>query len=282
MPIIIGAAIGATTGGVIAHNNDQEWWKGAIVGGIIGAAAGGIIGSGIGGVSGLGTKAAGITQTALNNAVFEIALSETFGGGEAWKAGISGLSTGGFGAIGSLMVAKRGLGARLAFQGLSTSLRSLGRNWTQGKDLFSKITVGLGPVNLTFGENQHLFQFWENVGNIITNGIGLANLMTGGKAYFDKENLTFGYYGGFLGTASIYKGEIVGTSFTGGYAVLGNARAVGDDLVHEGRHIWQSRAFQDSFLTLWVLSGISSKLSGRSFRWKDSFNFFERAAYDRY
>lgn len=55
VPVIIGAVIGGTTGGVIAHQNGQPWWKGAAIGTIIGA------GVGLGVSAGLSAAGANIT-----------------------------------------------------------------------------------------------------------------------------------------------------------------------------------------------------------------------------
>jgi hypothetical protein len=36
----------------------------------------------------------------------------------------------------------------------------------------SKVTVGVGPVNLTLGKGQKLLQWQNNIGNIAFNAIG--------------------------------------------------------------------------------------------------------------
>ena len=268
VPILIGAAIGATTGAIIAEQNGQDWWKGAVVGGVLGGLGGSLISSAVG-ATGIGGSVAGVTTTALNNAAFQIGMS-TVNGGEAWKAGLVGLGTGVFSATGGFELAKQGLLGRLGFQGMSSTLSSVGQNFSQGKGLFSKVVIGLGPINFTVGKDQKLLNWRENIGNIAFNGVGMLGVLTGGDIYFDKENLAFGYNGGLLN-------KLYDNSWTGAYAILGDSRPTNRFLNHELTHIWQSRSFGNSFLPVWLMQGLRSKLAGKAFA--HGINYIEQQGY---
>lgn len=81
------------------------------------------------------------------------------GGGvdELWKYGVSGAvsgaysATGGFGLVEGFGTKSKFLqfGSHLAYQSSATTLTSIGNNWAAGNELFSNLTVGVGPVNLT-------------------------------------------------------------------------------------------------------------------------------------
>jgi len=294
IPIIIGAAIGAYLGGAIQSGNWnpvsrdfwQNGWQGAIAGGLLGAAGGAMLASGIGasGVLTAGgevTRAFGITSSILNSSAINIGMNAIQGGGwdGAWKAGLVGLGTGAWGATGGFgMVnawgsqnAIAGLGGRLGYQAIGTAGGSIGNNWASGVNPFSRVTVGVGPVNLTFGRNQNLLQWQNNLGNIITNAIGLGNLAFGGNVSFEWQDLAFVYTGGLM--------ERMPGAW-GPYAVMGPEWLVRSELPHEMHHIWQSRAFGDTFLLHYGMAGVNAMLSTRR---RASFileaNFWEMLAY---
>ncbi len=215
IPVIIGAVVGGYTGASIQSGTAAFWnwqpdaWKGAIVGAFIGAAAGAgvlaIIGP-TGGITGITTSAGtvsqgwGITTTALQSANVNMAFT-TFGGGDIdniYKSGLVGAAsgaftaTGGFGMVnawGSKSEALQFVGRQL-YQGIGTAGTSIGNNWAMGRNAFSSVTVGIGPVNFTFGKGQNLLQWQNNIGNIAINTFGLANTAFGGKVRWNWKNLT--------------------------------------------------------------------------------------------
>ena len=281
VPILIGAAVGGTAGGIIAHNNGQPWWQGAIVGGFIGAGVGSFAASAIG-ATGVGTASGwGTISTALNSANWNMALV-ALGEGDVWKAGLVGFGSSIFNTSGGFGLVKRGFFGRLGYQGLSTSIGSIGQNWVYGRDLLSRVTWGVGPVNFTLGRGQRLLQFGTNFGNLLTHSIGFYNVIeAGGKVRFNWEHLAFEFHGGFLEDA--YNGA------TGAYSILSDVATTGDLTAHELTHIWQSRAFGNAFVPLWALSGLNSILAGKHFSNRfialplfniRTFNYFENQAYD--
>lgn len=302
VPIIIGAVVGATAGGVIAHNNGQDWWKGAIVGGLIGAAVGTGVSAAVGakgGITGITvgnsvsssaplTKAWGITSTAIQSANVNMATTALGGGNldNVYKSGLVGAASGAFTASGGFgMVSGWGsksksmqFAGRQLYQGIGTAGRSIGNNWAMGRDPFSRVTVGAGPVNLTFGKGQRLLQWQNNIGNIATNAFGLGNLAFGGSAEFNWEHLTPMYGGGLIDK------YFVGT--WGAHSILYRTdqfREEGNSLIaHELHHVWQSRAMGDSYLAHYAGQGLLGMLMRRPINFGNAAmhpNYFENLAY---
>ena len=147
------------------------------------------------------------------------------------------------------------LAGKLGYQMIGTAGSSIGNNWARGEDPFSKVTMGVGPINLTLGKGQKLLQWQNNIGNIATNALGLGNLAFGGKASFDWKNLAPVYTGGLM--------EYMGGAW-GPYSVMGPDGFTQQSLPHEMHHIWQSRAFGDTFLLHYGMQGISGALLGRN------------------
>jgi hypothetical protein len=276
IPVIIGAVVGGTTGGIVAHNNGQDWWKGAITGAFVGAAVGLGVSAAIGpagGITGITvgnstaataslTKAWGITSTAIQGANVNMAMS-AFGGGDldnVYKSGIVGAASGLFTATGGFGLAKQGIAGRLAYQGIGTSTQSIGSNWAAGRDPFSRVTVGVGPVNLTLGKGQQLLQWQNNIGNIAMNSFGLLNTAFGGKVQWDRNHLT-----------PIYKGGLIDKFADPGYmesgfspyVVTGNSNVTGEIYPHELHHVWQSRAMGDMFAPNYVANGLYGMILNR-------------------
>lgn len=280
----IGASTTAEDGFSLNPKNwGKDWWQGAIVGGILGATAGSFVASAVGatgitvGNAGLvATKGWGITSTALQTGSLNVSLSAIQGQGldGMWKSGVVGLASGAWTATGGMGLVNKGLFGKLAYQNVGLAGRSIGHNWSAGEDLFSKVTVGLGPVNLTLGKNQKLLQWQNNLGNIIFNTVGLANLTTGGKMSFDWKNLTPSYYGGLLDKAP---------GAMGAHTILTNKtdRELFHD--HELHHIWQSRSLGDMFLPVYAMQGLSAYLYTKDFSdFIYELNFFETIAYGSY
>ena len=110
VPVIIGAAVGGTAGGVIAHNNGQPWWKGAAVGAIVGAGVGLGVSAGL---SAAGSNITGIYTGGLQSTTFgwnvasnalitsNINIASSFAQGrnfdEILSSGLVGLAAGGIG-----------------------------------------------------------------------------------------------------------------------------------------------------------------------------------------
>ena len=287
-----GNIVGAYNGASIQSGTAAFWkwksdaWKGAIVGGIIGGTIGyGIssalttpgAGSTITGLlnkSGVITKTAGITSSILHSGAVNMAINTISNGGldGAWKSGIVGLITGawaingGFGMVKGLGTKSKimKLAGKLGYQIVRTTSQSIGNNWAEGKGLFSKITLGIGPVNLTIGKGQKLLQWQNNIGNIAINSFGIINTIAGGNTHFNVENLTFEYYGGlmdeFQNPISVHDG-IIYTNDAGfsPHTVTGNSNLY-KLIDHELHHLWQSRALNDMFLLNYGLQGINALL----------------------
>ena len=301
VPVIIGAVVGAYTGASIQSGTAAFWdwkpdaWKGAIAGAIVGATLGYGI-SGAIGASGMttvaangatvATKAAGITSSMLNSGSINIAMNAISGGGwdGAWKAGVVGLATGGWNATGGFGMVKgfgssnsfAQLGGKLGYQMIGTAGASIGNNWARGEDPLSKVTLGVGPVNLTFGKGQKLLQWQNNIGNIATNAFGLGNRAFGGKVNPDWKNLSLKYTGGIID--KFYDPRYWYSGF-GAHSVIGNSALFEDPTLypHELHHLWQSRAFGVMFLLNYGLQGIGAMLMGGSFL--KEYNYFEDQAY---
>ena len=298
VPVIAGAIIGAYAGASIQSGTAAFWnwkpnaWKGAIVGGIIGATIGYGVSSALassGGVTGLTTttvtgeevvaKSAGITSSILNSGTINIAYNTTLGGNwdSAWKAGIAGLATGAWSITGGFGMVK-GFGAtsrlgklagKLGYQMIGTVSQSVGFNWAVGKGLFSKVTLGVGPLNLTLGKGQRLLQWENNLGNIAFNSFGLINTAFGGRISFDAENLTLKYTGGLMDVFQPYLEYSAGFS---PHTVTGNS-GLSVVLPHELHHLWQSRALNDLFLVNYGIQGLNALLLKGNF--VDERNYYE-------
>ena len=305
IPVIIGAAIGAYSGASIQSGTAAFWdwepdaWQGAIAGAFIGAAAGGLFSAAVGATgmttvaangAAVATKAWGVTSSILNSASINIGISGLSGGGweGAWKAGLIGSMTGAWGTTGGFGMVKgfgssnvfAQLGGKLGYQIIGTAGNSIGNNWARGDNPFSRITLGIGPVNLTLGKGQKLMRWQNNLGNISTNSFGLGNLAFGGKMNFDWKNLSLNYTGGiidrFYDPRNWYSGF-------GAHSVIGNSNLFSsewDGYSHELHHLWQSRAFGDLFLMNYVLQGIGSLLMAGSFLQEP--NYFEHQANERF
>jgi len=302
--IIGGAILGSYIGKSVQSKNWKpfggwkEGWQGAIAGAFIGAAAGGMLASAVGAsgmltAAGEATKVWGITSSMLNSASVNIGINAISGGGwdGAWKAGLVGAATGGWSVTGGFGMVK-GFGAtsdigklagKLGYQMIGTAGSSIGNNWAQGKDPFSKVSVGVGPVNLTLGKGQKLLQWQNNLGNIITNSLGLANLAfkvdgVRGRADFDWKNLAPVYSGGLM---EHMKGA------WGPYSVMSPSGILEDVKSHEMHHIWQSRSFNVNsfkdnfgFLLNYSFQGVNALLMRQSPIFDA--NYFERQAYGEF
>jgi RHS repeat-associated protein len=286
-PILIGAVVGGTSGGIIAHNNGIEWWKGAITGAFIGAGIGAYAAPALG-ASGMytttttGVKVAtdgwGIATSIINGSNINMVLGGLNGaGGEnLWKFGLVGAGSGAFTATGGIGLAEKGFVGRLGFQGIGTAGRSIGNNWANGVDRFRRVTLGFGPINLSFGEGQKLLQLDNNIGNVVRNSLGIGNLLTGGRIGFNPNHLSFKYGGGWM--KKIY--DHVGTVATGAHAIMGTFLKNSDPLIgHEAHHIWQSRSIGDTFLLHYLAQGLNSLTVGANPFYRT--NYFETQAYGK-
>jgi hypothetical protein len=299
VPVIAGAVVGAYAGASIQSGTAAFWnwkpdaWKGAIAGAIVGATVGYGI-SGAIGASGMKTacatavsKSAGTVSTMVNSGTVNIVKNAILGGGwdGAWKAGIAGLATGGWNSTGGFGMVK-GFGAKsdigllagkMGFQMIGNAASSIGNNWARGENLFSKVSLGVGPVNLTLGKDQKLLQWQNNIGNILTNGAGLANLAFGGNISFDWKNLSLNYKGGLVDR--YYNTNIGEYGAFGAHSVIGSSNLFTQSGLyqHELHHLWQSRGFGDMFIFNYIGQGIGAMLMGGSPL--GDYNFFEAQAY---
>ena len=305
VPVVIGAAIGAYTGASIQSHNAAFWnwksdaWKGAIAGGIIGAAIGFNVSSAIyaanaSNITGLAvdypvlTKAAGVTNSILQSGAMNIGINTIAGGGwdGAWKSGVVGLATGAWSVTGGFGMAKGfgtasklgKLAGKLGYQMIGTTSMSIGNNWAKNQKLFSNLTLGIGPVNLTIGKGQRLLQWENNIGNIISNSFGLINTAFGGKAQFDGDNLTFVYKGGLRD--KFFTTETEKDTAFGSYAIFGYEDMSNNTFTHEIHHLWQSRAMNNLFWPTYSALGLSAILSGG--RFIDDYNYYEQIGWLHY
>ena len=297
VPVIAGAMIGAYAGASIQSGTAAFWkwnsnaWKGAITGGIVGATIGYGVSAALspsGVVTGLTTtikgtevvtRSAGITSSILNSGSINIVYNAITGGDwdNAWKAGIAGLVTGAWAITGGFGMTKcfkttsniAKLAKKLGYQMIGTVGQSVGDNWAKGRGLFSKITLGVGPVNLTIGKGQRLLQWENNLGNIAINAFGLVNTVAGGKVHFNTDNLTFEYTGGLMDV--FQPSDIYAAGFSP-HTVTGNNR-LSIVLPHELHHLWQSRALNDLFLLNYGLQGLNALLLKGNF--VDKRNYYE-------
>jgi hypothetical protein len=185
-----------------------------------------------------------------------------------YKSGIVGAAsglftaTGGFGMVnawGSQDKTAQFIGRQL-YQGIGTAGRSIGNNWAAGRDPFSRVTVGAGPVNLTFGKGQQLLQWQNNIGNIAMNSFGLLNTAFGGKVQWDWNHLTPVYKGGLIDKFADPRSMESGFS---PYVVTGNSNVTGEIYSHELHHVWQSRAMGDMFAPNYVANGFFGMILNR-------------------
>lgn len=304
IPVIAGAVIGAYTGASIQSGTAAFWnwksdaWKGAIAGGIIGATIGYGVSSALttapsSTITGMFeilnekrviTQAAGITNSVLQNGTVNIAMNTVLNGGfdGAWKAGVVGLATGAWGITGGFGMVKGfgttsnlgKLAGKIGYQLIGTTSQSIGDNWAAGKNLLSKVTLGIGPINLTLGKGQKLLQWQSNLGNIITNMAGITNLAFGGKIRFNWDNLSPVYYGG-MRDRIFQEGSGYGV-----YSIFGSKNLFDPEDItfnHELHHLWHSRAMSHSFLLNYGLQGITAGIMGDSFI--KYLNYYEHIAY---
>lgn len=275
LAIAIGAVVGAYAGASIESGNwnpsnwNSNWWKGAIVGAFVGAGIGAGVASAAG-LSGITTSTGavsqgwGVTTSIINGANVSMAFSAASGGGidNLWKAGLVGAVGGAFTSTGGFGLAKNGLfgskiAGKLAYQAIGTSSQSIGNNWASGQPLFSRVKVGLGPVNLTFGKGQPLFDWSNNIGNIAMNGYGLINLAFGGKVSWDWKNLSANYSGGIADKLFPVGPDNNWAAGFSPFAVTGNSN-LGVVYSHELHHLWQSRSMGDIFAPNYLLQGLLS------------------------
>ena len=235
------------------------------------------------------TKVAGVTNSILQSGAINIGINTIAGGGweGAWKAGLVGLATGAWSVTGGFGMAN-GFGTtsklgnligKLGYQMIGTTSMSIGNNWASNKNLFSKLTLGVGPVNLTIGKGQRLLQWENNLGNILSNSFGLINTVSGGKAQFDWDNLTFVYRGGIRDKFFATKTD-KDTGF-GSFAIFGwegmELNTNNDIFAHEMHHLWQSRAMGDIWGLNYSAMGLSALISGGNFL--EYLNYYEQIAY---
>lgn len=283
VPVIIGSVVGGYAGASIQSGSwnpgkwEKDWYKGAITGALIGAAAGAGVSAAIGpqgGITGITvgnstaagaglTKGWGIATSALQSANLNIGIAAGRDGStidNVYKSGLVGLFSGAFSASGGFGLAKSGFAGRLAYQSIGTSTSSIGNNWAMGEDLFSRVMVGVGPVNLTFGKDQNLLQWQNNLGNIGMNAFGLINTAFGGKVQWDWSHLTPVYKGGIID-------KMVDPTYSESgfspYVVTGNSGVTNSIYKHELHHVWQSRSMGDMFMPNYLSQGVYGLILNR-------------------
>lgn len=151
------------------------------------------------------------------------------------------------------------MAGKLGYQAIGTVMESMANNWSKDNGIFSRVVLGVGPVNLTFGKGQKLIQFWENIENIIGNAASLGNAAFGAKLGWDWENLTLTSAGG-LGNSFFPRGSSGLTIFS----VMGNS-GLSFLMDHELHHLWQERATLHKFFIQYLLNGIISLFNSGDF-----------------
>ena len=284
-PIAIGAAIGAYAGASIQSHNLAFWkwsshaWQGAIAGAFVGASLGAGVAAATGqsGISFLGTdgavhatKAWSITTTLINGGTVNMGLHLGNGWDGAWKAALVGTAaaawthTGGFGLMNKLKQVHGIAGAlgRIGYQMTGTLAASIGNNWAGNQGLFSKLTLGVGPVNLTLGRGQNLLQLSNNIGNVVGNLAGLVNVgFDFSKIHWDSDNLTFNSVGGIADIMYPEGDDNAGMTI---FSIWGN-RNLSKVYAHELVHLWEERSMYGNYFPNYVVHGVYSLLGGYDF-----------------
>jgi len=306
LPIAIGAVIGAYTGASIHSHTAAFWnwksdaWKGAITGAYIGASIGGFVSANINSVN-LSknedkAKSFGFMNSVIDGGTTNIIMNVINNEGNwsnAWKAGLSGSAsalwtlTGGGGmvlAFGSKNPIAN-LAGKLGYQMIGTTMTSMGDNWANNKAIFSRIDLGVGPLNLTLGKGQKLLQWKNNFLNIAFNSIGLGYVLfaKNGNIRFDMSHLSF-IYTRKTGSEISDKEKALGI-----FTITGESEL---DLPHEALHLWQSRSLGNKFLPNYILSGIRGLFVDNldDLKFLEIFegiysgpnNYFEKQAYGHY
>ena len=297
MPILVGTAIGAYTGASIQSESALFWnwkndaWKGAIAGGIVGASigymfAGSALAPTNGLFSGVGmkegvtlSKAATYVGAIINGGTTNIAITSLTGGGfnEAWKSGISGMITnawavsGGFGMVKAWNSTNKlnKIFGKLGYQALGSTIESVTHNWTRNRNLFSKIVLGVGPINVRLQKGKNLLQLEDNIENLLGNTACLVNAAFGAKLQWDWNNLSMKSAGGI--------GEWIYPSYRYNSGLTVNA-IMGNNFLkgvynHETYHLWQERAMLHSFYYNYFFNGLTSFIYKGKF--VDGYNIYE-------
>lgn len=306
LPIAIGAVIGAYTGASIHSHTAAFWnwksdaWKGAITGAYIGASIGGFVSANINSVNLSNNedkaKSFGFMNSVIDGGTTNIIMNVINNEGNwsnAWKAGLGGSAsalwtlTGGGGmvlAFGSKNPIAN-LAGKLGYQMIGTTMTSMGDNWANNKAIFSRIDLGVGPLNLTLGKGQKLLQWKNNFWNIAFNSMGLGYVLfaKNGNIRFDMSHLSF-IYTRKTGSEISDKEKALGI-----FTITGESEL---DLPHEALHLWQSRSLGNKFLPNYILSGIRGlfvdDLDDLKFleRFEGIYsgpnNYFEKQAYGHY
>ena len=233
---------------------------------------------------GKATAGWGITTSTLQGSSINMAMTGIQGGDidALYKSGLVGAASGAWTATGGLGLVKQGIGGKLGYQMIGTTGRSIGKNWATGasswEELTQRVVIGTGPVNLNYTRGKGIGVDWrDNIGNIITNSIGIANLATGGGVRPDWNNLTLRYHGGMMGKIMSKYASATGVYAMGSPRMLTSQR----DIMHEAHHIWQSRSMGsiDFMPNYFFQLGLGS-LMGRN-GW-GSANWYEAQAYGYY
>ena len=185
-------------------------------------------------------------------------------GGDPTKAGLVGFATG---VATTTTGPGSSLAIRMAKQAVITAGNSIGQNWAYNRSLLGKVTVGLGPVNMVFGQDATAMDWiMANRSNLVINGAGLANLAFGGNVNWDMNSLSAVYSGGAIPSGGC----------TGAIAVVCSDQPNDNTLSHEGVHVWDSREMGFMpFLANWTLSGTAT---GNNY-WEQRANTFGWNAY---
>lgn len=288
-PALIGAITSTAT--YTAFNADKEWtWDGLFHSAAFGAATGaiGAVGSAAtNGVTGLlggqaGTSALrGAFGTGVGAAVSNVGMAYARGArdGSLWKYAASGFATGVFGSSGGFGLGRLnkdkwyGIFSRLGYQAGTTYMRSVGDNWAAGMAKpASNVMVGLGPFNFRIGKGEKLlnyrdnqFQIWHDVAGFISSVSPIGGTANG--LDWDWRSLSFNWKGGI---PYIYQ-QMTFVDAQGSFSIYD---ANGSwEVLHEGTHVWQSRAMGD----LWYSSYIYNTMTS-GYRQ----NYWEQVAYNDY
>ena len=144
---------------------------------------------------------------------------------------------------------------KLGYQSIGTSMQSMFHNWAKKDGVFSKIILGVGPINLTLGNGKKLLQIDDNIENLIGVVLCSGNTIFGGRIGWDWDNLTLTSKGGLADF--LFPPREYSSGFTLN-AILGNGR-VRELYAHELHHLWQERAMPKFFYySNYIFNGLSS------------------------
>ena len=188
---------GMVAGAGNAAVNHQNVSEGAGFGGLaggVGEAFGGIVAQIGAGNSGIGWgqiekwAVKGAIGTVGNALVTDATSGGNLSSSQIWKSAVSGAVLGVLDGYLGTDVDDGGYGMKstrigsFAYADIISITKSIGTNWANGKPLLSKVDLAAGPITLTLGKGQALFQAGSNMSLIANAGNYLIGAISGNNA----------------------------------------------------------------------------------------------------